>query len=90
MSDAANRPPVRVRFRFNIDTGEMELIVDDISPDRSEEYHNKVAEAIASYLARNPDVQDAGAIRHRLDQERQARYQNRTGPEKTDEEKLPQ
>ena len=66
---AASRPPVRVRLRVNIDTGDVEFIVDDISPDRSEDYHNKVAHAIASFLARNPEIQNAGPIRYRLDQE---------------------
>ena len=69
MSNESTRPPIRVRFRFNIDTGEIEFIIDDISPDRSEEYHNKVAHAIASFLDRNPEIRDAGAIRYRLDQE---------------------
>jgi len=69
MSNESARPPIRVRFRFNIDTGEIEFIIDDISPDRSEEYHNKVAHAIASFLDRNPEIRDAGAIRYRLDQE---------------------
>jgi hypothetical protein len=69
MSSESTRPPIRVRLRFNIDTGEIEFIIDDISPDRSEEYHDKIAHAIASFLDRNPDIRDAGAIRYRLDQE---------------------
>ena len=69
MSSESARPPIRIRFRFNMDTGEIEFIIDDISPDRSEEYHNKVAHAIASFLDRNPEIKDAGAIRYRLDQE---------------------
>ena len=69
MSDQSSRPAIRVRFRFNIDTGEIDFIIDDVSPDRSEEYHDKVARAIASYLDRNSDILDAGAIRHRLDQD---------------------
>ncbi len=69
MSKDASRPPIRVRLRFNIDTGDIEFIVDDISPDRSEAYHDKIANAIASFLARNPDIRDAGPIRYRLDQE---------------------
>ena len=63
------RPPVRVRLRVNIDTGDVEFIVDDISPDRSEDYHDKVAHAIAGFLARHPEIRDAGPIRYRLDQE---------------------
>ena len=69
MSDQPTRPPVRIRFRFNVDTGEIEFIVDDNSPDRSEDYHDKVADAIASYLARHPEIENAGHTRHRLDQE---------------------
>jgi len=69
MSDESTRPPIRVRLRFNIDTGDIEFIIDDISPDRSEDYHNQIAHAIASFLDRNPDIRDAGAIRYRLDQE---------------------
>lgn len=69
MSNESARPPIRIRLRFNIDTGDIEFIIDDISPDRSEEYHNKIAHAIASFLDRNPDIRDAGPIRYRLDQE---------------------
>jgi hypothetical protein len=69
MSNESARPPIRVRLRFNIDTGEIEFIIDDISPDRSEAYHDKIAHAIASFLDRNPDIRDAGPIRYRLDQE---------------------
>jgi len=69
MSNEPVRPPIRIRLRFNIDTGDIEFIIDDISPDRSEEYHNKIAHAIASFLDRNPEIRDAGAIRYRLDQE---------------------
>lgn len=69
MSNESARPPIRIQLRFNIDTGDIEFIIDDISPDRSEEYHNKIAHAIASFLDRNPDIRDAGPIRYRLDQE---------------------
>lgn len=69
MSNNPSRPSVRIRFRFNIDTGDIEFIIDDASPDRSEEYHNKVAHAIASFLDRQPEIKDAGAIRYRLNQE---------------------
>ena len=47
----------------------MEFIVDDSSPDRSEDYHDRVAAAIARFLARNPEISDAGHIRYRLDRE---------------------
>ena len=69
MADQPQRPPIRIRFQFNVDTGDMEFIVDDDSPDRSEDYHDKVAQAIARFLARNPEIADAGHIRYRLDQE---------------------
>ncbi len=69
MAGPPQRPSVRVRFQFNVDTGDIEFIVDDSAPDRSEDYHDKVATAIASLLARNPEIADAGRIRYRLDQE---------------------
>ena len=69
MAEQSNRPPVRIRLRFNMDTGAVEFIVDDNSPARTEDYHNRVAQAIASFLARHPEIQDAGHIRYRLDQE---------------------
>ena len=69
MADEPTRPPIRIRFRFNLDTGDLEFIVDDSSPDRSEDYHDKVAHAIASFLGRHPEIQDAGHIRYQLDQE---------------------
>ncbi len=63
------RPPVRVRFRFDVDSGAVEFIVDDSAPDRSDDYHDKVAEAIGRFLARHPEIADAGHIRYRLDRE---------------------
>ena len=70
MSNDLTRPPIRIRLRFNIDTGEIEFIIDDISPDRSEQYHDRIAHAIASFLDRNPEIRDAGTtIRYQLDQE---------------------
>ena len=65
----SDRPPVRIRFRYNLENGDLEFIVDDTEPDRSEDYHNKVANTIARFLARNPQIQDAGHIRYQLDQE---------------------
>jgi hypothetical protein len=65
----SDRPPIRVRFHYNLETGDLEFIVDDTEPDRSEDYHNKVADAIARFLARNPEIQDAGHIRYQLDHE---------------------
>jgi len=58
------RPRVRIRFKYNKDTGEIEeFIVDDNAPAASEGYHDQVAHAIAGRLARHPDVQDAGPVR---------------------------
>ncbi len=71
MTDPSKRPPVRIRFRFNVETGETEFVIDDDAPDRSEEYHDKVAEAIAGFLSRHPEIKDAGNIRHRMERERQ-------------------
>ncbi len=86
MADETKRPSIRIRFQFNIDTGEMELIVDDSAPDRSEEYHDKVAGAIAAFLARHPEIRDAGPIRYRLNQEWEARLAARTGEEEKDQD----
>ncbi|HEX5702662.1 MAG TPA: hypothetical protein VFX97_05550 [Pyrinomonadaceae bacterium] len=56
-----NRPAVRVSFKFNKDTGEIvEFIVDDNSPNASEEFHDRVAKAVSSRLARHPEIVDAG------------------------------
>jgi len=58
------RPPFRIRFKYNIDTGDVEeFIIDDNARAASESYHDKVANQIASKLARNPDVLDAGMLR---------------------------
>ncbi len=55
------RPPVRIRFKYNIDTGEIEeFIIDDNAASASEEYHDKIARTVASRLGRNPDISDAG------------------------------
>jgi hypothetical protein len=71
MSANPPRPPVRIRFKYNVDTGEIEeLLIDDNAPDRSEAYHDKVAGAIASYLARRRDIEDAGSRHLPAEQER--------------------
>ncbi len=69
MSAKPKRPPIRVRFRFDVETGETELIIDDDSPDRSDDYHDKVANAIAAYLRRHPEIESAGPIRHRIERQ---------------------
>ena len=62
----STRPSIKIRFRYNVDSGEIEqLIVDDQAPDRSEKYHDQVAGAIAGYLGRRPRIKDAGP-RHLL------------------------
>lgn len=56
-----SRPPIRISFKYNKDTGDIvEFIIDDNSPTASEEFHNKVAEAVASPLGRRLEIQDAG------------------------------
>lgn len=86
MSDQARRPAIRIRFQFNVETGEMELIIDDNAPDRSEDYHDKVAGAIAAFLARHPEIEDAGPIRYRLNREWQSRLAALEKEEEPDED----
>jgi len=58
------RPPVRIRFKYNVDTGEIEeFIIDDNAVSAGEEYHDKVAKSVAARLGRNPDITDAGPVR---------------------------
>ncbi len=65
----SKRPSVKIRFRYNVDSGKIEqLIVDDQAPDRSERYHDQVAGAVAGYLGRRPQIEDAGP-RHLLREE---------------------
>jgi len=60
-----DQPPIRVTFKYNIDTGDIEeFIIDDNAASASEDYHNKVADLIALRLGRNPEIKDAGPIRH--------------------------
>ncbi len=69
MSEMPRRPSVKIRFKYNVDTGKIEqLIVDDQAPERSEHYHDKVAEAVAMNLGRRPEIEDAGP-RHLLRKE---------------------
>jgi hypothetical protein len=56
-----SRPPVRISFKYNKDTGEIvEFVVDDNSPTASEEFHDRVAQAVASSLGRRAEIYDAG------------------------------
>ena len=58
------RPRVRIRFQYNMETGEIEeFLIDDNALAASEEYHDKVAQAIAGRLGREPQIEDAGLIR---------------------------
>jgi len=58
------RPTIKVKFKYNIDTGQIEqFIIDDNAPTASEEYHDKVSKLIAQTLAKHPEVSDAGNIR---------------------------
>lgn len=55
------RPPIRISFRYNKDTGEIvEFIVDDNAPTASEDYHDVVADTIASSLSRRAEIYEAG------------------------------
>ncbi|NPA25722.1 MAG: hypothetical protein GXO34_07850 [Deltaproteobacteria bacterium] len=59
--DNSKRPPVRIRFRFNYETGRIEeFTIDDQAAGASEDYHDRVAAKIAELLARNPEIFDAG------------------------------
>lgn len=58
------RPPVRIHFKYNIDTGDIEeFIIDDNAPAASEDYHDKIAKTIANELGHEPDIIDAGPVR---------------------------
>ena len=55
------RKPVTIRFRFNKDTGQIEqFLIDDGDRVAPEEYHNRIAHAIAGRLFRRPEIEDAG------------------------------
>lgn len=57
------RPRIRIQFKYNVDTGEIEeFIVDDNARAASEAFHDKVAKAVAGRLGRRPDIDDAGPI----------------------------
>ena len=57
----SERKPVTIRFRFNQDTGQIEeFLIDDGDRTAPEEYHNKIARAIAGRLFRRPEIVDAG------------------------------
>jgi len=57
------RPRVRIRFKYNKDTGEIEeFIIDNNAPGASEKYHDGIARSIAGQLGINPEIEDAGAI----------------------------
>lgn len=58
------RPRIRIRFRYNKDSGEIEeLIIDDQAPAAPEAYHDGVARAIAGRLGRAPEIENAGPVR---------------------------
>jgi len=58
------RPKVKVKFKYNFETGEVEeFIIDDNKPDASQEYHDIVADSIAKTVCLNPEIKDAGNIR---------------------------
>lgn len=58
----SDRKPITIRFRFNQDTGQVEqFLIDDGDRAAPEEYHNRIARAIAGRLFRRPQIEDAGA-----------------------------
>lgn len=59
----SERPTVRIRLRYDMESGEFDLIVDDSAPDMPETYHDQVAARIAAFLSQNPQIEDAG-LRH--------------------------
>ncbi len=61
MSGSQKRPPIRVHFRYNLESGEVEeLLIDDNAPGRTDDYHDKVADLIASRLGRDFLIEDIG------------------------------
>jgi len=55
------RPPVKIKFKYNLETGAIEqFIVDDNAAGASEEYHDRVALAIGDLLAHRVEIKDAG------------------------------
>ncbi len=61
---AAKKQPVTIRFRYNKESGEIEdLIVDDNTPNASEDFHDQVADLIARQLGARATIEDAGPIR---------------------------
>lgn len=59
-----SRPPVNIRFRFNIETGQIEdFIIDDNAIAADEDYHDRVAAKIAGLLANNPEIFATGPRR---------------------------
>ena len=78
------RPPVKIKFRFNLETGTIEqFIVDDNAAGASEEYHDRVALAVGDLLARKVEVKDAGP-RHNLPQTEAERRAKITDERKID------
>jgi len=62
------RPKIKVRFKYNIETGEVEeFIVDDNAPFASEEQHDQIARIIAQKISCHPDIYDAGMNHHLKD-----------------------
>jgi hypothetical protein len=57
------RPTIRIRLRYDLESGEFDLIVDDSAPDMPESYHDAVAARVAAFLSQNPQIADAG-LRH--------------------------
>ncbi len=61
---SSKKQPVTIRFRYNKESGEIEdLIIDDNTPNASEDFHDQVADLIARQLGANATIVDAGPIR---------------------------
>ncbi len=78
------RPPVKIKFRFNLETGTIEqFIVDDNAAGASEEYHDRVALVVGDLLARKVEIKDAGP------RYRQRLTEDKPPVEKADADKAP-
>ena len=68
MANSGKRPPVKIKFKYNLETGAIEqFIVDDNAAGASEEYHDQVALAIGDLLSRKAEIKDGGP-RHNISQ----------------------
>ena len=84
MANPNKRPPVKIKFKYNLETGAIEqFIVDDNAAGASEEYHDQVALAIGDLLSRKAELKDAGP-RHNVSQTIDKRPSSTTPERKLD------